>query len=202
MAGTEYTVGGTADVNLTCSTRNGRKVCTDSTLGAIHKLRAEHSISGVEVVAQDGAIGSDQWSRAGLIPESCTSGQEASTCVGHNGTAGIEHRNTAADGGSQSRLNTTDDRTDNNFAGTIRRTLTHARQDLGRTGSGTLITRVSTRVLDCGHALATIVHETAVSNIVGNSTDVGSEGLNKLAGDTADSRNHSDTTSWTPTHAE
>jgi hypothetical protein len=60
VAGTEYTVGGAADVNLACSTRIGRKVCTDSTLGAIHKLCAERSISGVEVVAHDDAVDSDQ----------------------------------------------------------------------------------------------------------------------------------------------
>jgi hypothetical protein len=60
VAGTEYIGGGAADVNLACSTRIGRKVCTDSTLGAIHKLRAERSISGVEVVAHDDAVDGDQ----------------------------------------------------------------------------------------------------------------------------------------------
>jgi hypothetical protein len=60
VAGTEHTAGGTADVNLASSTRIGWKACTDSTLGAIHKLRAERSISSVEVVAQDDAVGGDR----------------------------------------------------------------------------------------------------------------------------------------------
>jgi hypothetical protein len=146
VAGTEYTVGGVADVNLACST-----------------------------------------------------GREASTRIGRSGTAGTEHRNTAGDVRFQSRPNTAGDSTDNIFAGAIQRTPTRARQDLGRTGSGALITPVSTRVLNCGHALATGVHQTAVSNTVGNTADLDCQSRNNTADDTIDSTYDIGNAWWTPT---